>query len=146
MSTPPAAVTGPVSPAIFAPNLVVAKAAPPRAGGKAFNFCSECGTRFQQSAKFCHATWLVASVLAGSRNAAWPGLAASLCARSSATFVDLVPAPNADGKSAAIAPVDGCQAGYCFYVEPEGIWSFWVGSGTTWEKPWPQVFEDPFKC
>ena len=25
--------------------------------GKAFNFCSECGTKFQASAKFCHASW-----------------------------------------------------------------------------------------
>lgn len=26
------------------------------------------------------------------------------------------------------------KAGYMFYVEPEGVWSFWVGVGTHWEK------------
>lgn len=59
----------------------------------------------------------------------------------------LAPAPNPKicGRSSSWwSPA--CQAGYCFYVEPEGIWSFWVpqnvlvgdgaevGSGMTWEK------------
>jgi len=28
----------------------------------------------------------------------------------------------------------GKKAGYAFYVEPEGVWSFWVGTAKRWEK------------
>jgi len=31
--------------------------------------------------------------------------------------------------------LDGSQrAGYMFFVEPEGVWSFWVGAGSAWQK------------
>eukprot|EP00931_Biecheleriopsis_adriatica_P065947 TRINITY_DN40390_c0_g1_i1.p1 TRINITY_DN40390_c0_g1~~TRINITY_DN40390_c0_g1_i1.p1 ORF type:complete len:703 (-),score=171.65 TRINITY_DN40390_c0_g1_i1:131-2209(-) len=38
------------------------------------------------------------------------------------------------------APDGQSKSGYMFYVEPEGIWSFWVGAGSHWEKLYgPQV-------
>jgi len=64
VSTPPAAVghaTVQVAPATpgkttvpsTTPVSVPTATVSPR-GGKSFNFCSECGTKFQPSAKFCH--------------------------------------------------------------------------------------------
>eukprot|EP00435_Cladocopium_sp_Y103_P017066 s2711_g4.t1 len=52
-ATAVAPVPAPCAPAGAAPATPRREAASGN-GGKAFNFCSECGTKFQASAKFCH--------------------------------------------------------------------------------------------